>query len=327
MFLGRSARKLPYIMKGDNGADLKHEMLEARKWDPKDAEQFERKIWSDNAVGMNRDNQMMFEIDDSGARLLEMPDFGPDRRQYGSLDEYSQAVKSWEAGGGKPPGNMVLGDMLDHRELYEQYPNLQALPLKMSILDEGHLGSLNTTGDRLDYMTVNRRLAEGDMLDTILHETQHGIQTQEGWTKGTSPDVTHYAVRAIEREYNKTAQLAYLNGLIRTGMDNDGALAKLIETMPEARSLSMNDIGQLFHDAHSMSPDEIRALRDKVYEKAQHYPDAHSVYERNEGEVMARNTSNRRELTMPERYQSFWRESEDRQGEPRFVGSEGRIEW
>jgi hypothetical protein len=78
-------------------------------------------------------------------------------------------------------GDLVLEDVLGHKELFSLYPELKKIPFKYE-------GSPNQGGMRPDNsrMTVGKASYETE-LGVILHETQHAIQNIEKFTRGDNP--------------------------------------------------------------------------------------------------------------------------------------------
>ena len=108
------------------------------------------------------DSIFMYEFDDSGATLRD----------------------GWRIPGAMPKN---LGSLLDHPELYEHYPELRGMSLEISDLGPSLLGSYGGIGDSdngIGGMQLNSRQSDKDILDTILHETQHYIQRIEDWPGG-----------------------------------------------------------------------------------------------------------------------------------------------
>ncbi len=106
------------------------------------------------------DSIFMYEFDDSGATLKE----------------------GWRDG--KSPS--LLGDILQHEELYNHYPELRNLPLSVEALGPRLMGSYGgiDSDHGLGRMRLNSSMGDKDIMDTILHETQHYIQRLENWPGG-----------------------------------------------------------------------------------------------------------------------------------------------
>ena len=111
--------------------------------------------------GRPEDSIFMYEFDDSGATLSE----------------------GWRDGGEMPT---TLGGLLNHEELYQHYPELQNLPLSVEELGPRLMGSYGGIDPEhgLGKMSLNSSMEDGDIMDTILHETQHYIQRLENWPGG-----------------------------------------------------------------------------------------------------------------------------------------------
>ncbi len=79
----------------------------------------------------------------------------------------------------------TLGDVLDHPELFDAYPQLaktKVLPLGDEMTNQGILGIAHDDG--------SISLAPGhpdDLKSTLLHEVQHQVQNSEGFASGGSP--------------------------------------------------------------------------------------------------------------------------------------------
>lgn len=97
----------------------------------------------------------------------------------------------------KPPPNnnvrmnetgraMRLDDMVDHPELFKAYPDLGQIAVRPGY-DMGQLGSYTPgVSGSAGKMTVNPQSPDS-MLETVLHELQHGVQDKEGFAGGSSP--------------------------------------------------------------------------------------------------------------------------------------------
>lgn len=97
-----------------------------------------------------------------------------DRQAYLKLNNLASKVKE---GGGR------LGDILEHKGLYTQYPELKQL--RVVFKDTGSMkGSFNP---ETFTMNVNPKATTGSIRSTLLHEIQHVIQTKEGFARGGNP--------------------------------------------------------------------------------------------------------------------------------------------
>lgn len=78
-----------------------------------------------------------------------------------------------------------LSDLLDHKKLYEAYPELANMPVRPG---NGFMVGTDSAGQAV--MMVDPKVLKSDpakFLNIMIHEVQHGVQKIEGFTKGGSP--------------------------------------------------------------------------------------------------------------------------------------------
>lgn len=128
------------------------------------------------------DKKPRFEIDDSGAKLK------------GSLEDiinkmpYEQKLKVLGSGQG-----VKLGELLDHPELFKNYPELKNISVKQLNLEHsGNQGTVGSYSPEFNQITVSAERMGGKWGDKeksiLLHEIQHAIQQKEGFARGGSPE-------------------------------------------------------------------------------------------------------------------------------------------
>jgi len=121
----------------------------------------DKEIWGKTGWRMGPDNKWRYEISDAPAKLK---DSSEDISFYGKLS-----------------------DILDHPELYKQYPDLKDIPVHVEQgadvysrgeykRSPGGTDFINASGN--SYMQTKR---------SLLHEIMHAIQQREGFAKGGSP--------------------------------------------------------------------------------------------------------------------------------------------
>ena len=81
-------------------------------------------------------------------------------------------------------GGAVLSDIIEHEELFENYPQLRNAPIRFDKLPQGDKGNYNPITNEL---TLNRSLRDAPE-DTLVHEIQHALQSIEGFSEGASPE-------------------------------------------------------------------------------------------------------------------------------------------
>ena len=279
-----------------------------------------------------RDGKWRFEIDDSEAeyrkhgdakllqeeryrRLMELTDkWAASYEKGGSAlteaeenemealeEEYSDRV--WEE-------KYELQDFLKHDKLYTAYPMLRHATLQFQKLEAGVNGYYSAK----NHAIVLSNELIGKPEKTLLHEIQHAIQKYEGFSGGTSPE--YWARKDYENgtSISERLQKRYddlLNGLNREEQN------RYIRYMELEREL-----GQLFL-ADENSEDgrkyaKLEAEQDKLYEELWQNewfrklldldrkignPSAgyYQMYRNSAGEIEARDTESRRELTAEQR--------------------------
>ena len=127
------------------------------------------------------------------ARLLEL-----DGMWSGELSRLIQRVKN---------GRVRLGDVLQHEELFRNYPWLKDLRVEFADLGSSN-GRLIARSDGESVIQINRN-NRADPRSTLVHEIQHAIQHYEGFAIGSSPEYwenrlkTGYAEQKKSEEYKK----------------------------------------------------------------------------------------------------------------------------
>lgn len=288
-------------------------------------------IWRKTGWIRGADGQWRFEVDDSKAefrpngdarllgepryrRLEELTDKWGDSFEKGGeplteaeeaemealQEEYSDRV--WEK-------KYELQDFLKHDELYEAYPLLRHTTLRFEKLDPGVKGKF----DKRSNAIVLSDSLFGKGPETLLHEIQHIIQKYEGFQGGTSPE--YWARRdyesgdrlqeRLQREYSDI-----LNGLTKEEQ-NDYIRYQEID----------GELERLFYSekpGDTEKYDRMDAEHDRLYEKL--YPNEWfgklidlkrqmenpgevylGQYINSAGEIEARETASRRNLTAEER--------------------------
>jgi len=211
-------------------------------------------IWRETGWGWGTDGKPRFEIDDSKAAI--------------DLDNLIDE-------------NRALGDVLIHPEFYAAYPDAKNVLIKKHDFGNETKGDYERSyHDEFDPAKI--RLSADDrsissLLGTTLHETQHHVQTKEGFSSGSSPEVA--------RDWRNRAQLDELEAPYSARIDELYRVAAAAREAGDdvARQRAWAELGPLMQ-LRSM-------LKTKGY----------GAYFRNTGEVEARNTTNRRRMDAAER--------------------------
>lgn len=215
-----------------------------------------------------------------------------------------------------------LGAVLDHPELYKNYPEaayLKVGPNKslagtatLAVFD-GQKGEIHLHPRNLDFPE--------EMKSNILHEVQHYIQEQEGFTAGSAPsyfksNAAKGDLERAEETYNKMISSFELAHAIKTlppharelyekhKKDNGWSTANGTRSATEvfledgwagrSTDSSIRRYVDKYHNALSALVEARQAVKDSDQK-------AFDIYQRDEGEVEARNTQRRMNMTDEER--------------------------
>lgn len=214
-----------------------------------------QEIFKSTGFFKGADGQWRFEIDDSGAKYF------PEKL----------------AGGQK-----LLSDVLSHKELFEAYPELKFVKVRVS----PNLGKGAQYSESIKLL----ELGPGAVKDKgiLVHEIQHAIQGVEGTARGGAPGRSG-------KDYNLM-------------LEND--INRLRPTFLNLQNKELK--GELLSSKEQGQLDYLRAVFKKYvdYSRAGDQQ-AREFYERLSGEVEARNAQHRVDLTPSERLRFNPVDSED----------------
>lgn len=152
-------------------------------------------LWRETRTEPGFEGKLRWEIDDTGAKLRS-----PENLRS---DQYTQGV---------------VGDFLQHPELFKAYPELAGAPMqvKRQLPGLSREGSFNP--GRFDFSVAGR--TDVDLITAILHELQHGVQKQETFARGTNPVNAIFSPGLIKGEpqelIQKMKQLGFDSPAMRT---------------------------------------------------------------------------------------------------------------
>lgn len=222
------------------------------------------------------DGKPRFEVDDSGAKI-------------------------------KNPNGKTLGEVLDHPELYRQYPDLRNVKVEYAKSNDfnGHFDGGNNT------LTLNPSLPLDKQLGTVLHETQHGIQSIENFAKGTSPNANtgmRLSDKAFNELYDRVGKnrlaVSYWKRAIESGKTIDEIIAE--EETLRGTKLPTENIKAIKMSNSAEDANKILALTEKSLQREM---DAKKVgseqYHNSAGEAEARAVEARMNMPMSERYVEY----------------------
>lgn len=183
------------------------------------------------------DGKMRWEIPDNEASPVSLEQFeNAARATYGgvvfnrlSLESAVEKVKKGEV--------LRLKDILKHDQLFKAYPAAAELPVFPIGGNDGS-GSFRIVGGE-PFITVNVTTDKGSIsnktVSTLLHEVQHLIQNQEGFSPGGSPDTLITAKDVQDASKFRDAMIA---------LDRyKKSLASLVNEVANEKAKSKNILG------------------------------------------------------------------------------------
>lgn len=105
-------------------------------------------------------------------------------------DENAQVIKDLKTVPNNTERTFFLEDVLKHNDLYDEYPHLRKVIVKVSMNEKNQInGSIGQydPADRSITLFLNPNM-DTDTLNTLVHEAQHSVQEYEGISGGTNPD-------------------------------------------------------------------------------------------------------------------------------------------
>lgn len=115
----------------------------------------------------------------------------------------------------RPNNRMVLGDVIEHSELFKQYPLLRNLQIVHDPEKWFYGAFYPGSAGRPPQIVLGR---EGRTPQVLLHEIQHAIQRMEGFAKGGSPELFERREARIRR--NAARNIRKLERALEQGVDN-----------------------------------------------------------------------------------------------------------
>jgi len=332
-------RRYSYAGEKAQTADLKAldqaEELEKRNVDPETIRQ--QTGWF---RGM--DGKWRFEVDDSGmqyhragdAMFSEMhPEYARHQELvsqwlYGELDteeeaEFRELDEVWGSEHQRLSdrvrrGNATLQNLIRHDALFEAYPELRGAKVVFAELEDGKQGSYDPETNTITISEKLRSAPQG----TLLHEVQHAIQNAEGFSPGASVDYW----KEQRREITETIRAARVN--LDLWLDDIGYKEHMTQSIRDVRD-KKKTMEQHWKDmaefkANSKYARQIAACEAEIAEFQKQYDEitrgmtAYEQYENTAGEIEARDTAGRADLTAEER-----KKTPPRLGDENTVFAEG----
>ena len=223
------------------------------------------------------------------------------------------------------PNYTTLGELVDAPELFEAYPDMADLSVTFHTLEDGQNGGYSRKFDSIELSRDLKNRPEA-LLNSLIHEAQHAIQNREGFASGANPA---YWNRRMENGFDsRTAEErregARLQEQYEQMRESDpqfvAAMEELVAMAPKVPrgKVDLNTWEQIEPDPPEwVRYDERRdqleeqygdrvwdwySLRDSIDRNARNGGRMPTdLYRDTAGEIEARDTAKRRELTAQER--------------------------
>lgn len=192
-------------------------------------------------------------------------------------------------------------NLITHDELFRNYPQLRNTRVRFMQMEDGVMGRYIR---QTNTIQLNRSLRNAPE-STLLHEVQHAIQSAEGFASGSNPE---YWNREGTRRLDAADEAeSRLREEYRQRLESDPVLADLIRRY-NAGELTDAEFNRAYDEPIESDPEyadlerRIReAERDSLlYSTASDY----DLYYNTAGEIEARDTASRRDLTREQRRQT-----------------------
>jgi len=216
------------------------------------------------------DKKWRFEIDDSKANFTK-----------GFTDHVAESYMDigFDAG-------VRIGDVIDHPELFNAYPNLKNIPVKLeyNIWKKPSGGSFSPKGIEVRYKDIS------EVKPVLIHEIQHAVQEIEGFAKGGSPEGMKFQGVIPSRLVGEANQLLTLSER------HDIPIDEILKNPPEYLKDIKEESVYLAKEGRARVDAEMKAVQealDPTY--------GYNRYKRLAGEIEARDAADRMRLTVKER--------------------------
>jgi hypothetical protein len=254
-----------------------------------------------NMTGVFRgpDGQLRFEINDAPAQMRTDA-----LRPMGTGSYVVPAFRRTEGparlGEADPFPTLTVGDVLNHPELFQRYPEIASTPLRSTGFNFDILGAYDPKGNQMF-------LAGGkpeDMLSTLLHEIQHNVQNIERFAQGGNTRQFLSPQHDELKRTNTSLLTSIRDTLKQEGVDvNPFTLTRAVERQDAGQRLMRHEQAAL--DAVKDHPlwDSYRTALANERQITRAEMAAYEQYSALPGEREARTVQTRRPLSAEERRQ------------------------
>lgn len=288
-------------------------------------------IW--NTLGVIRDTKgnWINEIDDS---RMNYDEFGlhqlrkdPDFRRLEELEDKANATAEnfgfspeeyaeWEKltdkyGDAEWDDKYLLRDYLKHDELFKRYPSLQGVSLVFEPMKVGEFGYFQGRDNSIHLNEDFKSVPES----TLLHEIQHFVQNKDNRPGGATPEYWRLMNESADEWLDRNLLLSRKKKIIErmNTIEQQVGYNDFYDSLldrEEAGELTSEQVDALDREFVARYP-ELEALRNELYndvyvklkELGKGKRDPNELYRNTAGEIEARESESRRNMTAEERRQ------------------------
>lgn len=208
-------------------------------------------------------------------------------------------------------GTARLADILEHDVLFENYPMLASMNVRITKLDNGTRGQFNSNREEIvldeDLFKDDYRKSQRD--EVLIHEIQHAIQSIEKFARGSNSElfengkidlVNH--IKGVQDNLDLFLKDIGYKDFVKQSVTE---LAKGDKTLDQHwRDLEDFKANSKYAKEIQSNEQQLKELReeyDKLYSTMNEGETPFSMYQRTAGEIEARDTADRLRLTEDER--------------------------
>ena len=250
------------------------------------------------------DFRRLEELEDKANATAE--NFGYSPEEYAEwetlTDKYDDAV--WD-------DKYMLRDYLKHDELFKRYPSLRIASLVFEPMRAGERGYYN----RSDNSIHVNELLKSEPESTLLHEIQHFVQGRDNRPGGANPEYWRLMTENADEWIDRNLLLSRKQKIIErmNTIEQQVGYSDFYDSLldrEEAGELTSEQVDALDREFVARYP-ELEALRNELYndvymklkELGKSKRDPGELYRSTAGEIEARETASRRNMTAEERRQ------------------------
>lgn len=250
------------------------------------------------------DFRRLEELEDKANTTAENFGFSPEEyAEWEKLtDKYGDAV--WD-------DKYLLRDYLKHDELFKRYPSLQGVSLVFEPMKAGEFGYFQGRDNSIHLNEDFKRVPES----TLVHEIQHIVQNKDNRPGGATPEywrlMNESADEWIDRNLlqDRKQKIIERMNTIEQQVGYNDFYDSLLDR-EEAGELTSEQVDALDREFVARYP-ELEALRNELYndvytklkELGKGKRDPNELYRNTAGEIEARESASRRNMTAEERRQ------------------------